>query len=250
MDAEHITTDILDISEMFVSQVFSGGADERMALRRAVVKQVGLYLKTDFVGGYEASKRLLLQSWRDHYPAPAPFDESQSVLPSVLRYSQTGDFSKTFQLFDTSTDHRPSPLSPEGVLRSLTAYCAHYNQQGNFVQFDHSNYYLSRGLLTKRANLFNNKLLEQMAVHAIGLRNNSVSVDLIEVDNPQEHIFQVIAKAHLCRESLNDAFNEQHEYTVQAPPAPPPTCVDIEAPAYSLDVSAEALKTSPKGVTP
>lgn len=206
---EDISTDVLDITEQFVSKIVDNApdnADAIMALRQNVVKSVAQYLCDDRLCGYDISKRLLLQSWNDHYPVAAEEDTNKSVWNAVIRYAATDQFSHLLKTINVSTKgHDQMNRDRNDVVRSLTAYCSHFAQHGGFNNFNYMQHLLCNGYLSEHANRSNSILLQQVAIHVLnrGKKSNAtIETDAVVIDQPFDHIVHVISKAHACRQSL------------------------------------------------
>lgn len=212
---EDISTDVLDIAEQFISKIIevSADADEIMDVRQKAITHIAQYLCDDSLCGYDISKRLLLQSWSDHYPNPLSEEEqAKSVWSTVVRYVNTDQFHVVLQTIDVTGNNaynsQQMRRDPQDLVRVLTAYCSHFNQHGNFDIFDQSKYPLGGGKLSNQANQANHILLQQVAIHTLTRgKKTSITPDVVAVKNPVEHIIHVISKAHACRKSLIEGLS-------------------------------------------
>lgn len=242
---EDISTDVLDIAEQFVSKIVDSSpdnADTIMDVRQKAIKHIAQYLCDDSLCGYEISKRLLLQSWSDHYPEPLTEEEqTKSVWSAVMRYANTDQFSTVLRTIDVtgngSHNFQQVGRDRQDLVRVLTAYCAYFSQHGNFDNFDSSNHGLCGGRLSKKADEANNVLLQQVAIHTLTRGKKALmSTDLtaVAVDNPLEHIVHVISKAHFCRKSLveglSSSFIPAVGVDVAGSPDPSMSEFDLSAP--------------------
>lgn len=216
---EDISTDVLDIAEQFISKIMDTtpeNADHVMNVRQQAIKQIAQYLCDDSLCGYDVSKRLLLQSWNDHYPELSSEEDSsnKSVWNAVVRYANTDQFSTVLRTIDVTGNatHNFQQIGRDrqDLVRMLTAYCAYFSQHGNFDNFDSSNHCLCGGRLTKQADDANNILLQQVAIHTLTRGKKTLAAtDAVVVVNPIEHILHVISKAHFCRQSLVEGLSSQ-----------------------------------------
>lgn len=244
---EDISTDVLDIAEQFVSKIIeasSDNADTIMDVRQKSIKYIAQYLCDDSLCGYDISKRLLLQSWNDHYPEPLTEEEqTKSVWSAVSRYANTDQFSTVLRTIDVTGNgtHNFQQIGRDrqDLVRVLTAYCAYFSQHGNFDNFDSSNHGLCGGRLTKKADEANNVLLQQVAIHTLTRGKKalmSTDVAAVAVDNPLEHIMHVISKAHFCRKSLVEGLTTPFtpvsvdQVKVEGSPDPSMNEFDLSAP--------------------
>lgn len=224
LQVEDLSTDILDISEQFVTKTMETTAENAeiiMALRQETIKHVTMYLKNDALCGYNISKRILLQSWSDYHP-PAPVEESSgSVWNAVIRYAATDQFTLFIKALNMTGNqaYRGQELTRDrqDVIRVLTAYCAYYQNVGNFARFNYDNHLLAHGNLSGAADKANTVLLKQVAIHVLnrGKKNNAQNDNVNEnTENPREHILHVIAKAHECRQALVDTLSTEFSQEV------------------------------------
>lgn len=213
---EDISTDVLDIAEQFISKIIETlpeNADTIMDVRQKTIKHIAQYLCDDSLCGYDVSKRLLLQSWSDHYPEPLTEEEqNKSIWSAVSRYANTDQFSTVLRTIDVTGNERYSAQQMgrdrQDLVRVLTAYCAYFSQHGNFDNFDPSKHYLCGGRLSNQADAANNILLQQVAIHTLTRGKKTLTTpDVVAVENPLGHIVHVISKAHGCRKSLIEGLS-------------------------------------------
>ena len=216
MQIEDLSQDILDISEMFVSKLLVNtetSASDIIALRQATIEQVTGYLADDSLCGYEASKRLLLQTWNDHYPAPVEEDQNKSVWNAVVRYSNTEQFTTVHRAIDVTGNntHKNAKLTLDwqNLIRVITAYCAHFQTHGNFNTFKFKDYLLCGGNLSDEADMANNIVLQQVAIHILMRNKKTLSPENVKVDNPQAHISEIVSSARAARSALVNGLSQQ-----------------------------------------
>ena len=239
---EDISTDVLDIAEQFVSKIVESSpdnADTIMDVRQKAIKHIAQYLCDDSLCGYEISKRLLLQSWSDHYPAPQVEDEvTKSVWSLVSRYLTTDQFTQVLKTISVTTkNYNELNRDRQDLARSLTAYCAHFSQHGDFKDFPAHNHLLCSGYLSEASNRANDVVLQQVAVHILNRGKKpaaNADNDAVAMDNPIEHILHVISKAHFCRKSLveglSSSFIPAVGVDVAGSPDPSMSEFDLSAP--------------------
>lgn len=249
---EDISTDVLDIAEQFVSKIIEASpdnADSIMDVRQKAIKYIAQYLCDDSLCGYDISKRLLLQSWSDHYPDPlAEEEQAKSVWNAVVRYSNTDQFTTVLRTIDvtgnSAYNFQQITRDRQDLVRVLTAYCAYFSQHGNFDDFDFSKHSLCGDRLSNQADASNNILLQQVAIHTLTRGKKTLSAtDVAVVDNPIEHILHVVGKAHECRKSLIEGLSSSFipvsldRVDVEGAPDPSMQEFDLSAPKLRKAVS-------------
>lgn len=196
LDIEQITTDALALTNAFLDQAFAANASvaqDRADARAQCIGPMVAYLKTDTSCGYETSKRILQQTWDDHFRTNGqPHD---SAVELVNRFSLTPHFQQVLTMIDNSMHMGgKATVAPSEVLGVLVVFCGELKERGSLK----SEARLGRGNLSASADAINQKLLKQVANHVLALSPDAAAV----LSNPTQALLATVANAQACRAAL------------------------------------------------